>query len=106
MQCTVANCVSAAGVGLHSGAPIYMTFMPAPPDTGIVFRRVDCRPVKEIPANMAFISDTRLCTTLERHGAKSLLLSIFYPQLQAWGLIIYILILRIIIFMLLDTRIL
>tara|TARA_B100001989_G_C24550255_1_gene473978 strand:- start:1983 stop:2840 length:858 start_codon:yes stop_codon:yes gene_type:complete len=70
MQCTVANRVSAAGVGLHSGVPIYMTFMPAPPDTGIVFRRVDCRPVKEIPANMAFISDTRMCTTIERHGAR------------------------------------
>ena len=70
MQYTIANSVSAAGVGLHSGTPIYLTFRPAPENTGVVFRRVDYQPVKEIPANMAFISDTRLCTTLERHGAK------------------------------------
>ena len=70
MQVTIASSVSASGVGLHSGSPIYLTFRPAPPNVGVVFRRVDCSPVKEIPANMAFISDTRLCTTLERHGIK------------------------------------
>ena len=70
MQYTIANSVCASGVGLHSGQSIYLTFRTAPPNTGIVFRRVDCHPIVEIPANMAFISDTRLCTTLERKGAK------------------------------------
>ncbi len=70
MQQTIANSVSASGVGLHSGKLIYLTFRQAPANTGVVFRRVDCSPVREVPANMAFISDTRLCTTLERHGVK------------------------------------
>ena len=70
MQTSIANCVSASGVGLHSGKCIHLTFRQAPPNTGVIFRRVDCQPVREVPANMAFISDTRLCTTLERKGAK------------------------------------
>lgn len=70
MQYTIANSVSATGVGLHSGQIIHMTFRRAPVSTGIIFRRIDCNPVVEIPANMAFIGDTRLCTTLERKGVK------------------------------------
>lgn len=69
-QYSIANQVHASGVGLHSGQTIDLTFKQAPVNTGIVFRRVDCKPVREIPAHMAFISDTRLCTTLERSGAK------------------------------------
>ena len=69
-QYSIANQVHASGVGLHSGETIYLTFRQAPVNTGVVFRRVDCQPVREIPAHMAFIRDTRLCTTLERSGAK------------------------------------
>lgn len=70
MQYTIANTVCASGVGLHTGQLIYLTFRSAPPNTGVVFRRVDCNPIVEIPANMAFIGDTRLCTTLECKGVK------------------------------------
>ncbi|MBO0910964.1 MAG: UDP-3-O-acyl-N-acetylglucosamine deacetylase, partial [Acidobacteria bacterium] len=33
--------VSCHGVGLHSGAPVQLQILPAPANTGIIFRRVD-----------------------------------------------------------------
>jgi UDP-3-O-[3-hydroxymyristoyl] N-acetylglucosamine deacetylase len=57
-------------VGLHSGEQVRLTLRPAPPDTGILFRRVDLdRPV-EIPARLNNVADTRLSTTLCCDGAR------------------------------------
>ncbi len=40
-----------AGTGLHSGAPVRVTIRPAPPGTGIVFRRLDVeRAAADVPA--------------------------------------------------------
>jgi UDP-3-O-[3-hydroxymyristoyl] N-acetylglucosamine deacetylase len=33
--------VSCQGIGLHSGAPVHLQILPAPANTGIIFRRVD-----------------------------------------------------------------
>jgi len=33
--------VSCHGIGLHSGAPVHLQILPAPANTGIIFRRVD-----------------------------------------------------------------
>jgi UDP-3-O-[3-hydroxymyristoyl] N-acetylglucosamine deacetylase len=41
LQTTIANPASAEGVGLHTGVYGHIRLMPAPADTGIVFRRVD-----------------------------------------------------------------
>jgi len=65
-QRTLKNIIRATGVGLHSGKKVYLTLLPAPPDTGIVFRRVDLDPVVEIPARAENVGDTQLCTTLCR----------------------------------------
>ena len=40
-QRTLKNSIRATGVGLHTGKKVLMTLRPAPPDTGIVFRRTD-----------------------------------------------------------------
>ena len=40
-QRTLKQAISATGVGLHSGERVKLTLLPAAPDTGIVFRRVD-----------------------------------------------------------------
>ena len=37
---------------------------PAPPDTGIVFRRVDLTPAVDLPARAESVNDTRLATTV------------------------------------------
>jgi UDP-3-O-[3-hydroxymyristoyl] N-acetylglucosamine deacetylase len=47
-----------------------MTLQPAPPDTGIVFRRGDLDPPIDIPARAAQVGDTRLGTVLAAEGAR------------------------------------
>ena len=66
-QCTLKNVIRASGVGLHSGHKVYLSLRPAPPNTGIVFRRVDLEPVVEIRACPENVGDTTLSTTLS-HG--------------------------------------
>ena len=41
LQTTVRRVVETRGVGLHHGAPVKLRLLPAPPNTGIVFRRTD-----------------------------------------------------------------
>lgn len=64
VQRTLEKIVSLSGVGLHTGKVVIMTLLPAPDDTGVVFRRLDLNPVIEVPANSDFVIDTQLNTTL------------------------------------------
>lgn len=63
-QRTIKNAIRATGVGLHTGEKIYLTLLPAPVDTGIVFRRVDLNPPVEIEAKAHNVGETTLSTTL------------------------------------------
>lgn len=63
-QRTLKNTVQATGIGLHSGHKVQMTFVPAPANTGIVFRRTDLDPQVDIRADAALVKDTVLCTAL------------------------------------------
>jgi UDP-3-O-[3-hydroxymyristoyl] N-acetylglucosamine deacetylase len=69
-QRTPKKMIQATGVGLHSGEKVILTLRPAPINTGIVFRRTDIDPVVEIPANYRHVSDTLLCTTLQKEGIR------------------------------------
>ncbi len=62
--------VRAAGVGLHSGVKVSIVLRPAAPGTGIVFRRIDLDPVVDLPASALLVGDTRMCSCLERDGAR------------------------------------
>jgi UDP-3-O-[3-hydroxymyristoyl] N-acetylglucosamine deacetylase/3-hydroxyacyl-[acyl-carrier-protein] dehydratase len=60
-----------AGVGLHTGKPVSMRFLPAPVNSGIRFRRVDRDPPVEIPATIEFAALKSMefrNTTLSRDG--------------------------------------
>jgi len=62
---TLAGPVAVSGVGLHSGANVTLTLLPAGADNGIWFRRSDVTgrdPM--IPARWDHVVDTRLCTVL------------------------------------------
>ena len=63
-QRTLTNSIKAFGVGLHSGDLISLELKPAPPDTGIIFRRTDLNPLVEIHARAENVGDTTLSTTL------------------------------------------
>lgn len=69
-QQTLKGSASFAGIGLHSGNRVNMTFLPAPANTGIRFRRVDLDGKPEIEARVEHVSDTTRSTTISRGNAK------------------------------------
>jgi len=69
-QRTLKNVIKATGITLHSGERAELILRPAPPNTGIVFQRIDLNPVVEIPALAAYVGDTKLSTSITKDGAK------------------------------------
>lgn len=69
-QRTLKQVIQATGVGLHTGDRVSITLRPAAPDSGIVFRRVDLDPPREIKAQPELVGDTRLSSTLETDGVR------------------------------------
>ncbi len=69
-QRTLKNRVRATGVGLHTGEKVHLALSPAPPGTGIVFRRTDLEPPVLIKADPYAVHDTRLSSCLEKDGAR------------------------------------
>src|SRR4051812_6576746 len=66
-QTTVAEPVEVSGIGLHTGVPVTLRLLPAPPDTGYVFRRSDLGGF-EIPATVESVAHCSYATTLMRTG--------------------------------------
>lgn len=85
-QRTLKNRISATGVGLHSGSRIVMTLQPAPPDTGVVFRRADLSPAVDIPAHATAVSDTRLGTVLASGAARVSTIEHLMSALAGFGI--------------------
>jgi UDP-3-O-[3-hydroxymyristoyl] N-acetylglucosamine deacetylase len=71
-QRTLKTITTAVGVGLHSGQKVELTLRPAPPDTGIVFRRTDLPQPVTIPVSATAVTYTRLASTISHLGAKVL----------------------------------
>mgnify|MGYP001235374862 FL=1 len=69
-QRTLKNVIRATGVGLHTGEKVFLTLRPAAVNTGIVFRRIDLKPVVDVEAILDNVSNTRMSTTLERDGVR------------------------------------
>jgi UDP-3-O-[3-hydroxymyristoyl] N-acetylglucosamine deacetylase len=69
-QRTLKSLTRAMGVGLHSGQPVELVLRPAPPDTGIVFRRMDLPEPVDIPMSATAVTDTRLATRVANGGAR------------------------------------
>lgn len=69
-QRTLKNVIEATGITLHSGERAKLTLRPAPPNTGIVFQRVDLEPIVEIRALAENVGETTLSTSLGRGDAR------------------------------------
>ena len=69
-QRTLKSLTKAVGVGLHSGQRVELTLRPAPPDTGIVFRRVDLPQPVDIAVTAESVTDTRMASTISNGNAK------------------------------------
>jgi UDP-3-O-acyl N-acetylglucosamine deacetylase len=63
-QRTIARPSEVEGVGFLTGARVRLRFVPAPPDTGVVFVRTDLRPPPLIPARLDQVTGTQRRTTL------------------------------------------
>jgi UDP-3-O-[3-hydroxymyristoyl] N-acetylglucosamine deacetylase/3-hydroxyacyl-[acyl-carrier-protein] dehydratase len=68
---TIARDVSLSGVGLHLGRPCTLTFRPAAPGQGIVFRRTDLPGTPEIPAHVRLAVESERRTVIGA-GAEAL----------------------------------
>ena len=82
-ETTVQRPVEASGVGLHSGVPVRIRILPAPPSTGIVFIRTDLEGFR-IPASWRYVQKVSYATSLMRQGVlistTEHLLSTFYSM--------------------------
>jgi len=69
-QKTIQKAVSVTGKGLHTGAPVTLTFNPAPENHWFKFQRVDLEGQPIIEADCDLVVDTSRGTTLEKNGAR------------------------------------
>ncbi|MBI3482695.1 MAG: bifunctional UDP-3-O-[3-hydroxymyristoyl] N-acetylglucosamine deacetylase/3-hydroxyacyl-ACP dehydratase, partial [Bacteroidetes bacterium] len=69
-QQTIQKSVTISGVGLHTGVQATMTFMPAKPNHGIKFQRIDLPGSPIIEADCDRVVDVSRGTTIEQSGAR------------------------------------
>ena len=69
-QQTIKKSVTISGVGLHTGVQTTLTFLPAKPNHGIKFQRVDLPGSPIIDADCDRVVDVSRGTTLEQSGAR------------------------------------
>ena len=70
-QKTLSKKISFSGVGIHSGIKVNMHILPASPNTGIIFKRVDLDKNNVIYPLYNNVTNTMLCTTVSNeYGVK------------------------------------
>lgn len=69
-QHTIKKSVTLSGVGLHTGVDVNMTFLPAKPNHGIKFQRVDLEGQPIVRADVDNVVDLSRGTTIEEGGAR------------------------------------
>ena len=70
-QKTVSKKISIDGIGIHTGLKSNLDILPAHPNTGIIFKRVDIKKNNIIIPAYNNVVDTTLCTTISNdYGAK------------------------------------
>jgi UDP-3-O-[3-hydroxymyristoyl] N-acetylglucosamine deacetylase/3-hydroxyacyl-[acyl-carrier-protein] dehydratase len=85
-QQTLRQSVSYTGTGLHSGNKVTMTLLPAPPDSGLRFRRVDLDGKPEIEARVENVSQTNRSTTIAKGSAKIQTVEHILAALAGYGI--------------------
>lgn len=69
-QQTLAKDIKIEGAGIHTGQYVHMHLLPAPPNSGIVFKRVDKPGQPTVKADVDYVVDTNRSTTIEYNGAR------------------------------------
>ena len=63
-QSTIANKISLSGVGVHTGKTVNINILPSPPNSGIMFKRIDLKEKNIVIPTFDNVVDATLCTTL------------------------------------------
>ena len=84
-QRTIKKIVKARGVGIHSGKLVNLTLIPAAPDHGGVFKRLDVGG-RQVHAHSAFVNEVVLSTGLESQGVKVSTIEHLLSALSALGI--------------------
>tara|TARA_Y100000768_G_scaffold384155_1_gene367639 strand:+ start:2566 stop:3486 length:921 start_codon:yes stop_codon:yes gene_type:complete len=63
-QKTIAKKISFKGIGIHTGENVNLNIVPASPNSGIIFKRIDLKSNNIISPNYYNVVDTTLCTTI------------------------------------------
>jgi len=69
-QRTIRKEVKISGVGLHTGVESTAIFKPAPPNSGIRFKRIDLKDCTEILADIDHVIDISRGTTISQNGVR------------------------------------
>ncbi len=85
LQQTLCKEASFSGIGLHTGRQVSMKFIPAPEDTGIIFRRIDLPNRPEIPATVNHVLDTSRSTILGTPEVRVQTVEHVLAALKAYG---------------------
>ena len=63
-QKTISKKISVEGIGIHTGLEVKLDILPAHPNTGIVFKRVDIKKNNIVIPSYNNVIDATLCTTI------------------------------------------
>tara|TARA_B100001175_G_scaffold284197_1_gene264455 strand:- start:1423 stop:2343 length:921 start_codon:yes stop_codon:yes gene_type:complete len=70
-QKTISKKVSIKGIGIHTGLEAQLDILPAQPNTGIIFKRVDIKKNNTVIPTYNNVVDATLCTTISNdYGIK------------------------------------
>ena len=69
-QHTVKDVVTIIGAGIHTGHSVTMRILPAEPNTGINFQRIDLPGKPIVKADVDNVVETNRSTTIEANGAR------------------------------------
>ncbi len=64
-QKTIKQKIHFSGIGLHSGKKVNLSIVPANPDSGVIFKRVDLKNNNIVIPNFMNVTNTSLNTTIE-----------------------------------------
>jgi len=85
-QKTLKTEVETSGVGLFTGEKVSLKIIPALPNTGIVFQRVDLPSRPEIPAKLEFVHESPRCTRLANGGGEIFMVEHLLSSLRGLGI--------------------
>ena len=70
-QTTISKKITLRGIGVHTGKKVNLNIHPAPPNSGITFKRIDLQENNIIYPIYNNVIDTTLCTTISNdYGVK------------------------------------